>query len=95
MVALGADMITIKDMSGLIPPARVASLIRKMKEGGVNVPIDFHTHCTPGYGLASVVSAIAAGATLSIPISGISRAVRPHPPSTGAYLLRKDGIETG
>ena len=32
MVALGADMITIKDMSGLIPPARVASLIRKMKE---------------------------------------------------------------
>ena len=28
MVALGADMITIKDMSGLIPPARVASLIR-------------------------------------------------------------------
>ena len=64
MVALGADMITIKDMSGLIPPARVSSLIRKMKEGGINVPIDFHTHCTPGYGLASVVAAIAAGADI-------------------------------
>lgn len=62
MVALGADMITIKDMSGLIPPKRVYNLIQKMKKNGVNVPIDFHTHCTPGYGLASVISAIVAGA---------------------------------
>ena len=64
MVALGADMITIKDMSGLIPPHRVSTLIRKMKAGGINVPIDFHTHCTPGYGLASVVAAIVAGADI-------------------------------
>lgn len=62
MVELGADMITIKDMSGLIPPKRTATLIKKMKNAGIKVPIDFHTHCTPGYGLASVVSAIAAGA---------------------------------
>ena len=61
MVALGADMITIKDMSGLIPPHRVATLIRKMKANGINVPIDFHTHCTPGYGLASVVMAMLHG----------------------------------
>lgn len=60
MAELGADMITIKDMSGLIPPKRVATLIKKMK-ATVNVPIDFHTHCTPGYGLASVVAAIHAG----------------------------------
>lgn len=64
MVALGADMITIKDMSGLIPPKRVAGLIRKMKSEGINVPIDFHTHCTPGYGLASVIAAIVAGADI-------------------------------
>lgn len=60
MAALGADMITIKDMSGLIPPKRVAGLIKLFKQH-VSVPIDFHTHCTPGYGLASVVSAIEAG----------------------------------
>lgn len=60
MAALGADMITIKDMSGLIPPKRVAGLIRLFKKN-LNIPIDFHTHCTPGYGLASVVSAIANG----------------------------------
>ena len=60
LAALGADMITIKDMSGLIPPQRVSALIKKLKNN-VNIPIDFHTHCTPGYGLASVYAAIAAG----------------------------------
>ena len=60
MAALGADMITIKDMSGLIPPARVSRLIKLFKEH-IKIPIDFHTHSTPGYGLASVFAAIAAG----------------------------------
>lgn len=60
MVALGADMITIKDMSGLIPPSRVAELIPLFKKK-LNVPIDFHTHCTPGYGLAAVLMAIEKG----------------------------------
>ena len=60
MEALGADMITIKDMSGLIPPKRVAGLIRLFKKN-LHVPIDFHTHCTPGYGLASVLSAVVNG----------------------------------
>lgn len=61
MAALGADMITIKDMSGLIPPRRVAALVRLLKQK-LSIPVDFHTHCTPGYGLASVLSAIMAGA---------------------------------
>ena len=60
LAGLGADMITIKDMSGLIPPQRVSALVKKLK-AAVAVPIDFHTHCTPGYGLASVYAAIAAG----------------------------------
>ena len=60
MEALGADMITIKDMSGLIPPHRVSKLVKLFKQN-LNVPIDFHTHCTPGYGLASVLAAIVAG----------------------------------
>jgi pyruvate/oxaloacetate carboxyltransferase len=63
MVALGADMITIKDMSGLIPPKRVYDMVSLFKKN-ISIPVDFHTHCTPGYGLASVVSAIAAGADI-------------------------------
>ena len=60
MAALGADLITIKDMSGLIPPQRISRLVKLFKQH-IKVPIDFHTHSTPGYGLASVFAAIAAG----------------------------------
>ncbi len=54
---LGAKIITLKDMAGLVNPARIATLMPKLK-AAVNVPIDFHTHCTPGYGLASGLMAI-------------------------------------
>lgn len=60
MVALGADIITIKDMSGLIQPSRITWLIPLFKKH-LNVPIDFHTHCTPGYGLGAVLAAIIHG----------------------------------
>lgn len=60
MEALGAKIITLKDMAGLVTPARAASIIAKLK-ANVKVPVDFHTHCTPGYGLASSVMAIING----------------------------------
>ena len=42
MAALGADMITIKDMSGLIPPQRISRLVKLFKQH-IKLPIDFHT----------------------------------------------------
>ena len=60
MEAYGAKIITLKDMAGLVNPSRAASLISKLK-AAVKVPVDFHTHCTPGYGLASVVMAMLHG----------------------------------
>ncbi len=60
MEALGADMITVKDMAGLIPPSLSGEIIKRLKQE-VNLPIDFHTHCTPGYGLAAVFMAIVNG----------------------------------
>ena len=60
MEALGAKIITLKDMAGLVNPMRAASIISKLKSS-VSVPVDFHTHCTPGYGLASAVMAILNG----------------------------------
>lgn len=60
MAALGADMVTIKDMSGLISPARIAELIPLFKQN-LSIPVDFHTHCTPGYGLGAVLMAIIKG----------------------------------
>jgi pyruvate/oxaloacetate carboxyltransferase len=58
--AMGADMITLKDMAGLVPPNRVGQIIRSFKQQ-LKIPVDFHTHCTPGFGLASSLAAIIHG----------------------------------
>lgn len=60
MEALGAKIITLKDMAGLVNPLRAASIIGRLK-AELSVPVDFHTHCTPGYGLASSLMAIMNG----------------------------------
>ena len=60
MERLGAKIITLKDMAGLVNPLRAASIIGKLKQA-VKVPVDFHTHCTPGYGLASSLMALLNG----------------------------------
>ncbi len=60
MERLGAKIITLKDMAGLVNPMRAASIISKLKSV-LTVPVDFHTHCTPGYGLASSVMAMLHG----------------------------------
>ena len=60
MERLGAKMITLKDMAGLVTPSRAAEIIGALK-ANVKVPVDFHTHCTPGYGLAASLMAIING----------------------------------
>lgn len=60
MEALGAKIITLKDMAGLVNPLRAAAIISKLK-AALKVPVDFHTHCTPGYGLASALMAVING----------------------------------
>ena len=60
MEAYGAKIITLKDMAGLVNPSRIASLMPKLK-AALTVPVDFHTHCTPGYGLASSLMAMIHG----------------------------------
>lgn len=60
MESIGAKIITLKDMAGLVNPLRAASIISALKKN-LSVPVDFHTHCTPGYGLASSLMAILNG----------------------------------
>ncbi len=60
---LGADIFTIKDMAGLIDPRSAAELIRKLKEN-LSIPVNLHTHCTPGYGLGSILMAMVSGADI-------------------------------
>lgn len=56
----GAGILSLKDMGGMMTPSRMFSLMPKLKQA-VNIPVDFHTHCTPGYGLASTLTAIIKG----------------------------------
>ena len=71
--SLGADMITIKDMAGLIDPAASGHLIRALKDT-ISIPVDLHTHCTPGFGTASLLMAMVNGVdivdTVILPFSG-------------------------
>lgn len=61
--ALGVDMVSIKDMAGLIDPETSRNLVKGLKKE-LKIPVDLHTHCTPGYGLASVLMAMVNGADI-------------------------------
>ncbi|MEE4178674.1 MAG: carboxylase [Bacteroides sp.] len=92
---MGADMITIKDMAGLIPPVKSGIIIKLMKEE-VGIPINFHTHSTPGYGLASVLTAILNGVDV-VDTCILNFAGGPAGPSFEIVQLfcNKLGIDTG
>ena len=57
---MGADVICIKDMAGLLLPYDAYSLVKKLKET-VKVPIHLHTHNTTGTGDMTYLMAAQAG----------------------------------
>ena len=57
---MGADLICIKDMAGLLLPYNAYSLIKKLKEN-TKLPIVLHTHNTAGTGAMTMLKAIEAG----------------------------------
>ncbi len=93
--AMGADMITLKDMAGLIPPEKAGKIIKAFKEN-VKIPIDFHTHCTPGFGLASSLTAIINGVDI-LDTAILNFAGGPAAPAFELVQIccNKLGIETG
>lgn len=58
--SLGADIIAIKDMSGLLKPYSAYMLIKELKRN-VKTPIHLHTHDTSGNGVATCLMASEAG----------------------------------
>lgn len=92
---MGADMITLKDMAGLVPPHKVGQIIKAYKEN-LKIPVDFHTHCTPGYGVASALTAIINGVDI-LDTAIMNFAGGPAAPSFELIQIfcNKLGIETG
>jgi len=92
---MGADIITLKDMAGLMSPHRAGRLVRLFKKN-LKVPVDFHTHCTAGYGLASTLMAIVNGADV---VDTNMMSFAGGPAATAYEIIQlfcdKMGIETG
>ena len=58
--SMGADLICIKDMAGLLLPFNAYSLVKKLKEN-TKLPIVLHTHNTAGTGAMTLIKAVEAG----------------------------------
>ena len=57
---MGAHILAIKDMSGLLKPYAAKTLVEELKQN-ISIPIHFHTHDTSGNGIASIMMAAEAG----------------------------------
>jgi pyruvate/oxaloacetate carboxyltransferase len=70
---LGADILSVKDMAGLANPQAAWELIPALKEA-LDIPVHWHSHCTPGYGHLTAVIAMLLGAdaidTCFMPFAG-------------------------
>jgi len=61
---MGAHILCIKDMSGLLKPYAAEKLIRALKEE-ISLPIHLHTHDTSGNGVATLLMAADAGVDIA------------------------------
>jgi pyruvate carboxylase len=57
---MGADILAIKDMAGLLKPYAAGQLVKALSDA-VDLPIHFHTHDTSGVNAASILKASDAG----------------------------------
>jgi pyruvate carboxylase len=57
---MGAHVLAIKDMAGLVRPYAAEKLVKTLREE-VGIPVHFHTHDTSGINAASVLKACDAG----------------------------------
>ncbi|MBP1751177.1 MAG: pyc [Geobacteraceae bacterium] len=57
---MGAHILGIKDMAGLLKPFAAYKLVKALKEE-IGIPVHFHTHDTSGNGEASILMACQAG----------------------------------
>ena len=58
--SMGADSICIKDMAGLLAPAKAEELVKTLKSS-TTLPIDLHTHYTSGVASMTYMKAVEAG----------------------------------
>ncbi len=92
---LGAHILCVKDMAGLLRPQAARMLIGKLREV-TDLPIHLHTHDTSGNGVATYIAAIEAGVHI-VDTALSSMAGLTSQPSMNALIaaLRGHERETG
>jgi oxaloacetate decarboxylase alpha subunit len=91
---LGADSITIKDMSGLLKPYDAYNLVSELKRK-IKIPISIHSHSTTGMSTTSLIKAIEAGADIvDTAISPLSLGSSHSPTETIVEILKKTDYDT-
>ncbi|MEZ5400841.1 MAG: pyruvate carboxylase [Bryobacteraceae bacterium] len=96
---MGAHIIAIKDMAGLVRPYAATRLVSALRDV-TDLPIHFHTHDTSGVNAASILKAADAGVDIAdAAISSMSGATsQPNLDSIVAALAHTDrdtGLDTG
>lgn len=90
---LGCDIITIKDMAGLITPKITFELIKSIKDE-TKLPINLHSHSTTGLAIASYLKAIEAKVDfLDTAISPFSLGTSQPPTETLVKIIEDYGYK--
>jgi oxaloacetate decarboxylase alpha subunit len=91
---LGADIICIKDMAGLISPFNAYELVKQLKKK-VGLPVHLHAHSTSGMATASIFKAVEAGVDIvDTAISSMSEGTSQPPTETIIAQLQGTGRDT-
>ncbi|WP_303219923.1 pyruvate carboxylase, partial [Enterococcus asini] len=86
---LGAHIIAIKDMAGLLKPRAAYRLISELKET-VDLPIHLHTHDTSGNGIITYSAATQAGVDIVDVATGAMSASTSQPGMASLYYALAD-----
>ncbi len=95
LAEVGADIICIKDMAGLLTPYEAEDLVSNLVKE-VGLPVHLHSHCTSGLAHMSLLKGIEAGAEhIDTAISSLSQGTS-HPPTESMVAALKDtSYDTG
>ena len=90
IVKMGAHVLGIKDMAGVLKPRAATLLIGAIREKYPDLPIHVHTHDSAGTGVASMVACAQAGAD-AVDAAIDSMSGMTSQPSIGAILASLEG----
>jgi pyruvate carboxylase len=92
IVGMGAHILGIKDMAGVLKPTAATKLVGALREKYPDLPIHIHTHDSAGTGVASMVACAQAGAD-AVDAATDSLSGMTSQPSIGAIVASLQGTK--